>query len=399
MWTTFKITVKTAIRTPSIIIWTLLFPIVLATVFNFMFEALRAKDYVDPVPVAVVADDAWDDSPFSEVVDGLARDEDEPLLAVQIVSSEDEARELLMSGAVDGVYAADEAGEPRVLLAPETSSVHTSGDNATYEVNRSILEVVASSYLQNRALIEHVAAENPLLFTDPDAIERALSQTVPVNEISLTHSQPDMTVRFYYALLGMASLFAAQVAEGMVCRLQPTTSDLGARRSISGTSRIRLLIATLAACWLVSTAFLGIALLYICIAGNIDFAGREPLCLLGIVAASLFSTCLGALIGALPIKGGADARSGILTMLTCLLSVPAGLYGEPTMELADSIARACPAAMWINPVSLIRDVFYSVYYYDALEPFAMRILMCAGLAVVAFAVSAAFFRRQRYEHL
>lgn len=398
MWTTFKITVKTALRTPSVIIWTLIFPIVLATVFNFMFESLRAKDSVDPVPVAVVEDDAWDASPFSAVIDELAGD-DEPLFDVSAVTTEDEARELLTSGAVDGVFTVDDAGDPRLLLAPETSNVHTSGDNATYEINRSIIEVIASSYLQNRALIERVATENPLLFTDPDAIERALSQSVPVDEVSLTYSQPDTTVRYYYALLGMASLFAAQVAEGMVCRLQPTTSDLGARRSISGTSRIRLLMATLAACWLVSAAFLGLALLYICTAGGIDFGGREGLCLLGIVAASLFSTCLGALIGALPVKGGADARSGILTMATCLLSVFAGLYGQPTMELADSIARACPAAMWINPVSLIRDVFYSIYYYDALEPFALRTLMCVGLAVVAFAASVAFFRRQRYEHL
>lgn len=398
MWTTFKITVKTALRTPSVVIWTLLFPIVLATVFNFMFESLRAKDSIDPVPVAVVDDGAWDDSPFSEVIDELVEG-DEPLFDVQTAKTEDAARELLLSGAVDGVYMADEAGDPRLLLAPENSSVHTAGDNATYEVNRSIIEVVASSYLQNRALIDRIAAENPLLFTNPDAIEQALTQNVEVNEISLTHSQPDQTVRYYYALLGMASMFAAQVAEGMVCRLQPTTSDLGARRSISGTSRVRLLLSTLAACWLVSTAFLGIALLYICTTGNIDFAGREPICLLGITVASLFSTCLGALIGALPIKGGADARSGILTMLTCLLAVFAGLYGQPTMELADSIAQACPAAMWINPVSLIRDVFYSIYYYDALEPFALRALMCIALAAVAFAASAVFFRRQSYEHL
>lgn len=398
MWTTFKITVKTALRTPSVVIWTLLFPIVLATVFNFMFESLRAKDSIDPAPIAVVDDGAWEDSPFSEVIDELVEG-DEPLFDVQTAKTEDEARELLLSGAVDGVYMADEAGDPHLLLAPENSSVHTAGDNATYEVNRSIIEVVASSYLQNRALIDRIAAENPLLFTDPDAIEQVLTQNVEVNEISLTHSQPDQTVRYYYALLGMASMFAAQVAEGMVCRLQPTTSDLGARRSISGTSRVRLLLSTLAACWLVSTAFLGIALLYICTTGNIDFAGREPICLLGITVASLFSTCLGALIGALPIKGGADARSGILTMLTCLLAVFAGLYGQPTMELADSIAQACPAAMWINPVSLIRDVFYSIYYYDALEPFALRALMCIALAAVAFAASAVFFRRQSYEHL
>lgn len=446
MWTTFKTTVRTLLLTPSAVVWTLIFPIVLATVFNFMFEPMRSTGSVEAVEVAVVADDAWKDSPFSQVVDTLS-EADEPLLAVHPVATEQEARELIAEGSVAGAYVVDAAGNernaeqsgsdeldavdaagpadaagaasgsgtaagssdvststssagstgaPRIILAPAGSGT---GSDASYDVNRAILESVATSYLQSEALIEELATHDPVALSDPTTIENALGLSVSVREVSLTHAQPDSMVRFYYALLGMASIFAAQLAGESVWHLQPTSSAAGARRTVSSTSRMRLLIPTIGACWAVSTTFLAIAFGYICLTAHIDFSGREGLCLVGIAASSLLSCGIGALVGALPGRMGSDSRRGILTALTCLLSLFAGLYGEPTMELADTIAQALPAATWLNPVCLIRDLFYTVYYYDTLVPFSLRLAACAGIAAVLLAVSAACMRRSAHEHL
>lgn len=446
MWTTFKTTVRTLLLTPSAVVWTLIFPIVLATVFNFMFEPMRSTGSVEAVDVAVVADDAWENSPFSQVVDTLS-EADEPLLAVHPVATEQEARELIAEGSVAGAYIVDAAGNegnaeqsgsdeldavdaagpadaagaasgsgtaagssdvstvtssagstgaPRIILAPAGSGT---GSDASYDVNRAILESVVTSYLQSEALIEELATHDPVALSDPTTIENALGLSVSVREVSLTHAQPDSMVRFYYALLGMASIFAAQLAGESVWHLQPTSSAAGARRTVSSTSRMRLLIPTIGACWAVSTTFLAIAFGYICLTAHIDFSGREGLCLVGIAAASLLSCGIGALVGALPGRMGSDSRRGILTALTCLLSLFAGLYGEPTMELADTIAQAIPAATWLNPVCLIRDLFYTVYYYDTLVPFSLRLAACAGIAAVLLAVSAACMRRSAHEHL
>lgn len=446
MWTTFKTTVRTLLLTPSAVVWTLIFPIVLATVFNFMFEPMRSTGSVEAVDVAVVADDAWEDSPFSQVVDTLS-EADEPLLAVHPVATEQEARELIAEGSVAGAYIVDaagnegnaeqsgsdeldavdaagpadaagaasgsgtaagssdvsastpsasDAGAPHIILAPAGSG--TSSD-ASYDVNRAILESVVTSYLQSKALIEELATHDPVALSDPTTIENALGLSVSVREVSLTHAQPDSMVRFYYALLGMASIFAAQLAGESVWHLQPTSSAAGARRTVSSTSRMRLLIPTIGACWAVSTTFLAIAFGYICLTAHIDFSGREGLCLVGIAASSLLSCGIGALVGALPGRMGSDSRRGILTALTCLLSLFAGLYGEPTMELADTVAHVFPAATWLNPVCLIRDLFYTVYYYDTLVPFSLRLAACAGIAALLLAVSAACMRRSAHEHL
>lgn len=421
MWTTFKTTVRRLLLTPSAVVWTLIFPIILATVFNFMFEPMRAKTSIEAIDVAVVADDSWNASPFSTVVETLA-EADEPLIALHAVTSEQEARDLLEQGAVEGAYlveaidhgektalekgddadastasaAKDEATlAPHVILAPTGSG---SADAISHDVNRSIIESIVTSYLQSEALIQQATANNPAALADAEAVERALSLDVPVREVSLTHAQPDAMMIYYYALLGMASMFAAQLAEEHVWRLQPMASAEGARRAISGTSRMRLLIPTVGACWAVSSAFLAIAFGYICLTAHIDFGGREALCLAGITAASLLSCGIGAVVGALPGRLEKDSRSGLLTAATCLLSLFAGLYGAPAMEIADAVVRAFPAAAWLNPVCLIRDMFYSVYYYDTLVPFTLRLLACCGIAVALLSGATWLLRRSSHEH-
>ena len=92
-------------------------------------------------------------------------------------------------------------------------------------------------------------------------------------------------------------------------------------------------------------------------------------------------------------------RSGALLALVLGLCVIAGMVGTGSMELSDALAQAWPPEAWLNPARLIADLFYSLYYYDSLSPFGLRLLACAAMAGALFAASAVFLRRQRYEHL
>ena len=107
MRSTFKATVKMLLRTPGAIVWALAFPVLMATLFVFMFSSMRTDGTVDAVPVAVVADGAWEESTFSQVIDGLASGDD-PLMAVREVDDAAEARALLEEGEVDGTFEVDD---------------------------------------------------------------------------------------------------------------------------------------------------------------------------------------------------------------------------------------------------------------------------------------------------
>ena len=224
-----------------------------------------------------------------------------------------------------------------------------------------------------------------------DAVSRAAGfASRYVNEAS---AASNLTVVFV-----MAALFCGQVGMLAICEAQPNPSPLGARRTLGATSRGKTLAATLAASWLISFLCLMVAFLYIRFAVGIDFSGREGLCAAALAVAALLSTALGTLLGSLP-KVGMGVKTGLLTALTCFLSLFAGLYGEPCMELADSITRNYPLLASMNPAKVVTDLFYSLYYYDSLAPFAQKAGILLAMAAVLFAVSALFVRRQRYASL
>ena len=393
MLTTFLNTLRTQLRRPGTLVWVLAFPVILCTIFLFMFSGLSTDGVPDPVPVAVVADSNWHGSSFSQVVDALSgRSTGEALLDVTEVASAGEARGVVEAGQAVGYLAVDAAGTPSLALAQNAAG-------GAFEADRSILDAVTSSYVRNEALVKAIAQKDPSVLSDPAALARALGLSSGIERVRLTHGTPDETVRYYYALLGLAALMAAQSAAIAVTQLQPSEGGLGARLCASGTGRMHMLLGALLGSWAVSTLALSLAFAFMRLVARIDFGGRDALCLLGLATSSLLATAIGAAIGAAPLRGGAKSRAGMVSALSCLASLFAGLYGEGAMQLSDSLAQAWPPSVWVNPARLITDQFYALYYYDSLAPFALRAAVCVAASVALMGVVAALTVRSSHEHL
>ena len=116
MFNTIIITVKTLLRRPSTWVWGAIFPIALSTMFMFMFANLSSDGKVDPVPVAVVADEAWDASTFKDVATSLAKEGDDQLLEIHECDDAADANRALKAGEVAGIYTVDDAVAGRQVL-------------------------------------------------------------------------------------------------------------------------------------------------------------------------------------------------------------------------------------------------------------------------------------------
>ena len=322
MLSTFRATIRMLLRTPSALVWGLAFPIILATMFVFMFSGFRTAESINAVPVAVVADDAWNTSTFSQVMDALAEGE-EPLLSCIEVADEGSALELLSTGEVDGgswlmglllpatqpLLSMDRIpvlALPRLVVASEDSAAH-GGANGGYEVNRSILVSIANSYAQSEALIDDLAASNSAALADPEAVARALSLDARTERVSLTRSTPDETVRFYYALMEWPRFFAAQLSMLAVASNSSHGICGVCARCIAGTSQHPTACGALLGSCCSSFAFLTVAFAYIRLVVGIDFQGREALCILGVAVGAWLATGVGAIVGSLPLQGGVSA--------------------------------------------------------------------------------------------
>ena len=384
MFNTIITTVKTLLRRPSTWVWGALFPIALSTMFMFMFANLSSDGTVDPVPVAVIADEAWDASTFKDVATSLAKEGDNQLLEIHECDDAADANRALKAGEVAGIYTVDDAGAPKLTLL----SSYDSSRASSVLTDRSILETVASSYTQNAELMSQIAQDNPAALADPEAVARALSLEGGTRRVSLTRTTPDGTVIYYYALFGLVAMMSAEFAALSVVDLQPNLSGLGARRCVGGLSKTASLAGIFVGSWLVSFASMGV-----------DFGGREGLCLVGAAASALAATGLGLFVGTLPVKGGKASKSGILTGFATTCALFAGLYGEPAMALADDVARACPAECWLNPVKLVCDMFNRLYFFEDLGPFVVRADALVLMTLVFVAAATLIFGRSRYEHL
>lgn len=293
-----------------------------------------------------------------------------------------------------GYVTADAEGLPEVHLLTASRGVSASMD----DVNESILVTMMDTFTERYRMIEGIAESDPAALADP-LIQESLYGTGNVTEkIDVTENAPKESVRYYFALLGMACMFGAQAGLIAVTSLLPSTSALGARRALGGTSHLRSLSACIAASWVVSFACMLVAFAFIVVVAGVDFGGRDLPCLGVLAASSLMATALGALLGSLP-KIPLGSKAGILTGLTCFATLFAGLYGQPTMELADSVAAACPASQLVNPAVQISQALFSLMYYDTMQPCLEHIGVILVMTAVFFAIAARFLRRQRYASL
>ena len=398
MWNTFKYTVLSITRERSVVVWVILFPLILSTLFNVMFKGMDETAFSLPTISVAVVDQSQNGAgeAFGATMDVLSESDDgeDALLAPVYVKTADEAYEKLKAGETVGTITVDADGWPSLQLSPGAGDVGVSME----QVKRTVLADIVDDFCRSRAAAEDIIENDPAALANPGVVESFSARDDYTSELSITHSKTKEYVRYFYALLGFAALMAAMVGLNAVGAIQPNISPLGARRALSGTSRAKMLAGAIAASWVVSFAALLVAFVYIRFVLGVEFGDREGACVLGLAVAALMSTSLGALIGAMPAIP-LSAKGGVLTGITCLLSLFAGLYGTPALRLADQVAHDAPWAAAINPAKQVTDLFYSLYVYTDLEPFFQTIGVLVAITAIFALAAALLMRRQRYASL
>ncbi len=398
MFNTFKYTALSIVRERGVVVWVILFPLILSTLFNVMFKGMDDTAYNLPTISVAIVDNAQGNAgeAFDATMDALSKGEDgeDALLAPVYVKTADEALQLLKDGETIGTITLDAQGWPSLELSPGVGDVGVSME----QVKRTVLADVIDDFCRSRAAAEDIVENDPQALADPAVIDSFSARADYTSELAVTHSKTREYVRYFYALLGFAALMAAMVGLNAVGAIQPNISPLGARRAVSGTGRARMLAGAIAASWVVSYAALLLAFAYIRFVLGVEFGGREGACVLGLAVAALMTTSLGALIGAIPAIP-LSAKGGVLTGITCLLSLFAGLYGTPALRLTDQVAREAPWAATINPAKQVTDLFYSLYVYTDLEPFFQTLGVLLVITLVFALAAALLMRRQRYASL
>ena len=250
MWTTFLVALKANLRNRQALFWMIVFPIVLATMFNGFFGGLSEGYELKPIPMAVVEDSRWqqadgartfvdalsgETASSSESLDGTAyADINQQLLTITAADTVRKAEQLLADGTVRGYLAADGNGRLAITISRETvTAANDTTGSVGLDISLSALRSAIDLYNRTDAVTRQTIADNPQAALSRN-FWNSIGQSVDVtHETTLTHFQPNAIARYYYALLAMSCMIAMGYSISTVSTAQANLSALGIRRTVA----------------------------------------------------------------------------------------------------------------------------------------------------------------------
>lgn len=369
-----KYNIMVKIRCMNVVFWPLVFPLILGTLFYFAFGNMEEADF-ETVQAAVVEEENAD-AVFLDFLENM-EEQDEPLIQVQKLPEQD-ALDALKEQKVEGIY-----------FVGEELSLCVGGNG----IPESILQSLLESYENGKQTMELVAKQHPEGIAA--AAEQMGAYEELVEQVSLGGRTTNGNVQFFYALIAMACLYGAFIGLDAAIHIQSNLSALAARRCVTPTHKLKLILAEMLSCF--SLHFLNVLILlaYLQYVLKVDFEGQVPAMLLISLIGSMIGVSMGIFIGSLG-KVGEGAKVGILLGISMTGSFLAGLMNGDIKYLVD---RQAPLVNRVNPAAVISDAFYCINVYDDPGRFgrclATLALMCAGLTLASFLL----IRRERYDSI
>ncbi|WP_296557334.1 ABC transporter permease [uncultured Acetobacterium sp.] len=365
---------KCILRNRELMFWTLMFPILLAILFNLAFSNIYSTEKFIKVNVALVQNDALTANPaFS---DALSKMDD---LFVVSQTTLEEADALLKENQIDGY----------IIFDPELKlMVNRSG------LNQTIIRGFLDDFLQSSATLMTVISENPAAL-ESGTIAGVYSRTDYLSAVSASKSSPDTTVHFFYTLIAMTCLYGGFLGVNEVIAIQANLSDVGARINTAPTNKLTVFLSSMLAATTIQLAELLLLLAFIVGVLGISFGDQLGYIALACVIGSLTGVTFGTFIAAI-VKKSEGIITGILigsTMTMCFLA------GMMSADIKYLVATKMPILGYLNPANLITNSFYALYYYNTPTQFFINILLLCGFTLLFSATTYFVLRRQTYASL
>ena len=372
---------KCLIRDRVVMFWTLMFPIVLASLFGLAFSNLSSADNFNKINIAVVnnaeyqGNQAFQSALATETDTGSSSDK--ALFNVRL-STREQAEEMLKNNEIEGLVVLD--GGVHLV-------VRESG------LNQTIIKEFLDDYAQKNSAISTIVKQYPNAL--PTLIANVTENKNYLQEVSPTRGKPNTTLNYYYALVAMACLFGSHQGMKEVSAVQANLSPQGARVNLAPTHKLKIFGYSLCAASVVHLLSIFILIAYLSLILKVNFGSDLLYVLLACVIGSATGVSMGAMIGAL-INKSVAVKTAVLITVSLTFSFLAGLM---IADMKYIVTHTIPVMAYINPANLITDAFYSLYYYDTYGRFFTNIGLLSGFIIIFYLIVYLVLRRQRYASL
>lgn len=374
---------KCILRDKQMIFWTLLFPIILATLFNMAFSNLSSVENFEKIKIGIVNNAEYKkNSDFIKALESVSNTEksaDKNSLFDINYSSKEDAEKLLSDNKIEGYIYFDDG----IKLAVKESGL-----------NQTVIKGFLDDFKQTSSTIVTIIHQNPAALQN-GLLDSVSNRTDYLKEVAASQSAPDTTVNYFYALIAMACLYGSFWGLKEVVAIQANLSPQGARASIAPTHKLKVFLTSVLAGTTVQLFEILVLLAYLILILKVNFGSQLGLialtCVVGTITGVTFGTCVASIS-----KKGEGAKVGILISLSMIMSFMSGMMYDKIKYI---INTNVPILGYLNPANLITDSFYALYYYSNHHQFykdlSILVIFMIGFSLITYLV----LRRQRYASL
>lgn len=373
---------KCIIRDRELIFWTLLFPIILATFFNLAFANLSEAEKFAQINIAVVDNEEFQkNAPFQRVLKTLFttnEDKDQEGLFNIRYTSKEEGDKLLNDKEIEGYIYCDNG----IKLVVKESGL-----------NQTILKNFIDEFKQTSSTVETIMEHNPKLMQS-GLLDRIGHRTNFLKEVAPSKSSPDTVVNYFYTLIAMACMYGGFWGLKEVTAIQANLSPQGARINVAPIHKFKVFIVCILAAISVQLFEIILLLAYLTLVLKISFGNQIGYIILTCIVGTITGVTYGAFISSIIKEEG--LKIGALIGSSMTMSFLAGMMYDKMKYI---ISTRIPILGYLNPVNLITDCFYSLYYYDTNSRFFTNIVMLCVFIAIFSLCTYLVLRRQRYASL
>jgi len=374
----FTYRLKCLLRDKGMVFWTLLFPLVLATFFNMAFSNINSTETFHPIAIAVIDNAQYhQDKNFKTVLEKISSGSDRTFDLT--ATTKENAKKLLADNKISGYINI----EQEIMLTVKESGL-----------NQSIIKSFLDDYRQTDSAVSSIVAAIP-----PAAHNGLLSdigkRVEYTKQVSGSSAKPDNTLNYFYSLIAMACLYGGFWGLKEVTDVQADLSARAARVNLAPVHKLKIFLSSICATLLINYVEILVLLAYLHYAIKIDFGTKTGYVLLTAFIGCVLGISLGAFISAI-VKKSEELKIAVLLAVSMTGSFLAGMM---YLNMKYIIAQKAPILAYLNPVNLLTDAFYSLYYYDTYSRYTLN-LGILGIFIFVFCTATYFIiRRQKYASL
>lgn len=371
----FKNQFKILIRNRVVIFWTLLFPLALATFFNLAFSNLTSSENFDTIDVALV--EVQENINFKNTLINLEKTDDQ-IINLKVTNL-NKAKKLLKDNKIKGYYLVDDD----IKLV-----VNNNG------ISETILESIVNEYNSTMSTIENISSINH------NALQNNIIEAINFSKNNFESKNigghTDLTVIYFYTLIGMNCVNASFCGLRTTTKIEANLSRQGTRVAISPTSKIIMIISGILSAFVIQFFNMMILLAYLVFVLGVGFGDKIGFIILLIALGCFTGVGLGNFVGNVLKFKKEDTKVVFLTSFSIILSFFSGMM---VIDIKYWMQNNLPFLAYINPVNLITDGLYALYYYDNLNRYTINMICLSILGFILILGSLFVSRRKQYDSI